>query len=90
MDTDKHRFIQYLMNRCIWLGNVNVGFGKSEIEKGLERDVQGFGDAGASFDGRGVDAAFDETDELDGVFRFFRQLLLRETFGLSQFRNVLT
>lgn len=65
-------------------------WGKSEIEQVFQFDAERFGDAGATFDGRGMNAALDETDEFDGVVRFFRQLFLREALTLPQFCNPLT
>ncbi len=63
---------------------------RSEIEQVFQRDTEGFGDAGATFDGRGMDTALNKTDEFDGVIRLFCQLFLREPFGFSQFSNPLT
>jgi hypothetical protein len=63
---------------------------RSEVEQVFQRDAESFGDAGAAFDGRGMDTALNKTDEFDGVIRLFRQFFLRKTFGFSQFSNPLT
>jgi len=63
---------------------------KSETEEVFDRNAESLGDAGAPFDGWGMDAAFDEADEFDGILRLFCQLFLREAFVLPQFRNSLT
>jgi hypothetical protein len=70
--------------------SLKTGFFRSEIEQVFQRDSESFSDAGATFDGRGMNAAFNETDEFDRVVRLFRQFFLRETFGFPQLSNPLT
>lgn len=58
-----------------------------KIKKVFDGDIEGLGDPLAAGDGRGIDPAFDKTDELNGVARLFGELLLRKALGFPQLRN---